>query len=410
MALGATPSSRPGLPQSGAIRLIRVSVPETLELTDDVRKTIGTYSKRFLENTVKWPFKHHILNHTSFLISAEGHESEIDEYIISLQMRLREFLFGSEEDETGELEVLAFAGSMDEIQTFLKAHPLEAKRISEEFRNRIENRNREMETAPKKWRYNWHTRTSVSDQRFRFRGILHCKQRIVIAHALTAKDMYGSPGFDDIHLGKFLRAREQNTIDFEITAFRHALERASRARASGTPLVLFTPVTYRTLIAKEARTKYLQAIKDAPDWIDEHIGVMVFCGPDSPSFDAIQHCATDFGVHFKYIDWQIGTAHANPSRFMNSGLHSVTFDIHGVINDRVGEIEMFGTHIPEFNKMKIRAAITGIKTRDELLAALKVGTSFVSGPFITTALHEPLKPRQISPADLPLSDLELEAA
>ena len=66
--------------------------------------------------------------------------------------------------------------------------------------------------------------------------------------------------------------------------------------------------------------------------------------------------------------------------------------------------------VVEFNKMKIRAAITGIKTRDELLTALKVGTSFVSGPFITTALHEPLKPRQISPADLPLSDLELEAA
>ncbi|MAJ07437.1 MAG: hypothetical protein CMK04_01130 [Ponticaulis sp.] len=410
MASGATHSSKSGVKKSAAIRLIRLSVPESAASSADIKKTIGTYSKRFLENTVKIPFKYQVLDFTAFMISADGHEDELDEYVISLQMRLREFLFGSEEDDTGEIEVLSFAGSMDEIQTFLKAPTEEARRISDAFRNKVEELNRTTETPSSTWRYNWHSGTSSNDHRFRFRGILQCKQRIVIAHAITAMDMYGAPGFDDIHLGKFLKARDQNTIDFEITAFRHAVERAKVARASGTPLVLFTPVTYRTLIAKEARTKFLDAVREAPEWIDEHVGIMVFCGPNSPSFDAIQRCATDFGAHFRYMDWQISSTDMNASRFMNSGLHTVTFDIHAIINDRLTEIENFGAHIPELRKLKIRAAITGVKTRDELLSALKTGVSFVSGPFVTTALREPLHPRQISPADLPLSDQTLEAA
>lgn len=411
MATGDIHTSNDPKRKKGAIRLVRLVIPEHIKSTAELRNTIGTCTRRFLENTVKMPFKYHIVNMSAFIISGEKNGQEIEDYTISLQMRLKEFLFGTDEEAPGDLEVLSFAGSMKEIQEFLEADPLEAMRMSQAFRRQNEELNRTTGPGARNaWRYNWHEETETSDARFRFRGILHCKQRIVIAHALTAMDMHGAPGFDDIHLGKFLKVRNEDTIDFEITAFRHALERVKMARNFDSPLVLFAPISYKTLMSKDHRQKYLDVVRAAPGWISEHIGIMVFCGPDAPTFDAIQRYATDFGRHFRYMDWQVTSHDITPSKFMNSGLHSVTFDMHHIINDRVHEIETFGTHIAELRSLKIRAAITGIKTRDELLAALKVGTSFVSGPFITTALHAPLRPKQISPSELPLSDLELEAA
>ncbi|MDF1678998.1 hypothetical protein [Ponticaulis sp.] len=410
MVSGVDTSSANDGNRSGAIRLVRLSVPNSLEATQELKSTIGQYSKRFLESTVRLPFKYHMLEATAFLVSGEGHEDELDEYVISLQMRLREFLFGTQVEDTGGLEVLSFAGTMNEVHEFLSADPEIAFRMSQIFRETNEAENRSHLRGKKNWRYNWHTQTQFADERFRFRGILHCKQRIVIAHALTAMDMYGSAGFDDIPLGKFLKVREPNTIDFEITAFQHALERVKIAREASQPMVLFAPVTYSTLLSSDARKKYLAAVKDAPEWLSDHIGIMVFCGPDAPSFDAVLHLATDFKQYFRFMDWQVTSANVSTSRFMNSGLHTVTFDMHQIINDRVGEVERFGDHISDLRKMKIRGAITGIKTRDELLAAIRVGVSFVSGPFVTTALRTPLQPRQISPAELPLSDMELEPA
>lgn len=410
MVLGADTPFENENSHSGAIRLVRLSVPNSLESTDELKKTIGNYSKRFLESTVKLPFKFHILEQTAFLISAEGREGELDDYVVSLQMRLTEFLFGTQVQDTGGLEVLSYAGSMDSVREFLAADPEEARRMSRIFREENEAENRRQLRGKKSWRYNWHTQTQIADERFRFRGILHCKQRIIIAHALTAMDMYGAQGYDDIHLGRFLRVREQKTIDFETTAFRHAVERVKIAREAKQPLVLFAPVTYSTLLSAESRSKYLAAVREAPEWIGDQIGIMVFCGPDAPSFDAIMHLATDFKQYFRFMDWQVTSSQISTSSFMNSGLHTVTFDMHQIINERIGEVERFGEHIAELRKMKIRGAITGIKTRDELLAAIRVGTSFVSGPFVTTALRSPLSPRQISPAELPLSDMELESA
>tara|TARA_X000000950_G_scaffold140817_1_gene174713 strand:+ start:13493 stop:14731 length:1239 start_codon:yes stop_codon:yes gene_type:complete len=398
LADGTTNTSGWEAATTGALRLISLEIPDGLSEKKDIDRTVATYTARFLESHVKPPFRYDQVTPTSFIVHGACRPNEFEDFLVSLQLRLREFLFGSE--TASKVDIVSFTGSDDALKTFMMADDATAKRRADSYLNAYQTRHRDITEQHSAWRYGWQGDARIFTEHFRYRGILECKQRVMIGQAITVADHH-SETQDDIHVGRFMAVRAPHTIDFEIAAYKHSRVRAEEAYKAGLNSIVLTPISYHTLIVPEAREKYLKAIEGAPSWAKNLTGLVVFCAPENASVNAIQRCAEEFSPYFRFIDWQVRSVNFQPSQFANSRLNTLTFDIHDQLDKRIEAIKTFGGYADALRKMRILPGITGVKTRDEVLTAIKSGIRYLSGPAITCALKTPCPIMHVSPAELP---------
>ena len=391
-----------GIPLIGALRLVRLSVPSGMSSDQNAIKSIETFTRHFLENTIREPFQYKVIRPTCFSLHAECSDEEMEDFVLSLHMRLKEFLFGSETD--GQFEILSIAGSPTLIDDFMEQPLPEARDMSAKFQRLTRQRQKEATDKPSNWDFSWTGGSDHIDQQFRFRAILETRHRVLIGQSLTVRDKHDVQDSRDVHTGNFLQARAGDTIDFEIAALQHAARQIKTGLDAGKSILLFTPVSYTTLVSNDLHKQFQAAAEVLPEKILNHIGLVFFNAPSAPSFNAVQRCNSGFPRLFRFIDWQIITSEFRPELFTGSQIHTVTLDLDSFATDRIGELNRFAKNQSELKKLKIRACATGLKDRDEVLTALKAGLSFLSGPAISVALKNPYPARQISPSQLPMKD------
>ncbi len=389
---------------AGAVRLV------TLRLTgsqNDLAKKsqhFGRYVRSFLETEVKSPFRFRQVSPTAFALNGKCSPKAFDRYTISLHDRLMEFLFGTEGSRAAQ--VIVFAGTEQEVAEFITEPEDKAIERSKKYLNRVLSELKEVDTPEPTAASDHHIERYAGKRPLLYRGILACPHQVMIAYAITpnanpdASTSETRPA--DLDLARYLSFRGEEAIDFSIRLFDKASFLLQTSQKEMQSVIFLVPIAYRSLLAHKESEQFLQNANEHPEWVRNQIFVSVFGAPPRPSTSIIQRFGTEFSSQFRTLDWQVTEPDVDPTLFLGSRLHSLTFDLHGHKSKREQLIRQFIEAASDLHSLKIRAGITGIDTPEELKLAIKGKLTYVSGNAVTAPLMNYAPPQKVDLQDLPI--------
>ena len=265
---------------AGAVRLVTLRLSESERARAAASRSIGSYVGAFLESEVKDPFRYKQFSFSAFAVSATCSENVFNAYILDLHERLKQFLFGTDQDKT--TTALFFAGTKEEIALFLTEPVENAIKRSEAYIQKTAASQYSPEESSSTQRI-----TPIQGKRpLLFRGILECKHDVLLAYAITPS--VGEDFAGDLDLASYLAFRGDDAVEFEI----RVMERASailRSADSTDQKVIFTcPVSYGTLQSNQQKRDFTDAAMHQPRWVRDHMILSVLGAPSTPSSSAIQ--------------------------------------------------------------------------------------------------------------------------
>ena len=371
---------------------------EASQYSEGFQRSVST----FLETEVRPPFYCKQVAPTAFAFNSKVDQERFDAFLEDIYERMVSFLFGTERSHDAEL--LFFSGTDVEIATFLTEPEEEARKRSRrymlDFRNR-DKKSSEVEAPLER----------ITGRRpLLYRGILVCPKNVLLAYAITpaSNASLGESSIEmtDTDIGRYLEFRGAEAVDFSNRIYDKASYLLQTATDEMKSIVLLVPICYNSLLSPHDREVFLNNMRQHPDWIRKQIILSVFNTPRQPSTSIIQRFMGEFAPYFPNIDWQVREPAIRSDTFMGCHIHSVTFDMHrlsGALRDQ--KLREFCRHIPQMRAQKIRAAVTGVETFEELMMCCKAGVIYASGNAVTSALKNCAPAQTIDIKELPIREL-----
>ena len=391
--------------KTGAVRLVTLRLSAAQKERAEQSKSFSRYLTNFLDKEIKSPFRYKQLSTTAFAINGKCDPLAFDEYVIDLHARLIGFLFGSEVSPTDS--VLVFAGTDIEVAEFISEPEAKAIERSRNYLKRVLEERAKIASADKARELP--EQLPESKRPLLFRGILVCPKEVLLAYAVTPdKDLSVNPAQknrEDIDLENYLRSMDAEAIEFTVRLFEKAsflLQTASKEYQNS---ILVVPLSYKSLLSSHARQRFFAVMRDHPEWVRNHMILSVVCSPERPSSSMVQRFSGEFCRYFRTTDWQITLPDFDLSVFQGCNLQSITFDTHGYRHNRDKALESYFLQVPLLKKNKIRPAISGLETAEELRACCEAGVIYASGNAITAPLVNFGPAQKIDLQDLPLQEL-----
>lgn len=391
--------------KTGAVRLVTLRLSAAQKAKAQQSRSFSLYLSNFLDKEIQTPFRYTQLSPSSFAINGKCDSHAFDEYVVDLHERLMAFLFGSEiSPEDG---VLVFAGTDTEVAQFISEPEDKAIERSRNYLKRVLEQREEMAKAAGDEKPVEHL--PESRRPLFYRGILVCPKEVLLAYAITpGKSLSVRPAqqdLEDIDIGTYLTPLDAEAIDFTIRIFEktsYLLQTASKDCQSA---ILVLPLSYKSLLSSHARQKFFAVMREQPEWVRNHMILSVFCAPSRPSSSMVQRFSGEFSRHFRTTDWQVTQPDFDLSVFQGCNLQSITFDTHSIRQNREKSLEQYFLQVPQLKKSRIRPAISGLKTSEELMACCNAGVIYASGDAVTAPLPNFGPAQKIDLADLPMMEL-----
>lgn len=391
---------------AGAVRLVTLRLTGNQNVLAKKSRHFGRHVRSFLETEVKSPFRFHQVSPTAFALNGKCSPKTFDRYTISLHDKMMEFLFGTEGSRAAQ--VIVFAGTEKEVAEFVTEPEDKAIERSKKYLSRVLTELQEVNDPEP-------TATAPPDhliERYKgkrpllYRGILACPHHVMIAYAITPNANPEASPSDalpaDLDLARYLSFRGEEAIDFSIRLFDKASFLLQTSPKDMQSVIFLVPIAYRSLLAHKESQQFLQNANEHPEWVRKQIFISVFGAPQRPSTSIIQRFGTEFSSQFRTLDWQVTEPDFDPTLFLGSRLHSLTFDLHGHKTKRNQLISQFIKTASDLHSLKIRADITGIDTPEELKLALKGKLTYVSGNAVTAPLTNYAPPQKVDLQYLPI--------
>lgn len=355
-----------------------------------------------LAKEVKPPFFCHRISPTTFAFAGRSDDANFDEFIEHIHQKLNSVFFGSDNDRSTEL--MFYAGTDVDVAHFLSERVEEARRRSQCYMHEAASRKRVAGAKTDQL-------TQIpGDRPLLYRGILACSTKALLAYALTpasnaSVDNPASP-MRDTDMGRYLKFRAGEAIDFSIRIFNEASKLLHKATGDMRPVILLVPICYNSLLSPQDRDKFYANMKKHPDWIRKQLILTIFNTPAQPSTSIVQRSLTEFANYFPNIDWHVSSPQLRADIFTSCPLQSITFDLNAVpATQRMRSLESFAKNIPTLRSHHIRTAVTGVDFPEELEFCLKHDVVYVSGDAVTASLPHCGPPQTIDLKDLPILDI-----
>lgn len=384
--------------KAGAVRLVSLRLNavegETIRASETFQRSVAA----FLETEVKPPFFCHQISPTGFAFNSHADPERFDAFIEDMYQRLSAFLFGTERKHDGELWF--FGGPDVEVARFLSESPIAARERSRQYLLNLSKKHHRHEgQAP--------LQRLVGKRPLLFRGILLCPKNVLLANAITpASNTYAAdPSMEvsDAELGRYLRFRGAEAVQFSNRIFEKASFLLQTAPEHMRSIILLVPICYNSLLSPHDRELFLDNMKKHPDWIRKQLILSIFNTPAQPSTSIVQRFMGEFSQYFKNIDWHVSDPDVRPDIFTGCHLHCVTLDLQTTPPaQRMRVLERFSHNISKLRDLKIRPAVSGVDTREELEFCLSSGIIYASGDAITPALQTCCPALTVDIRDLPM--------
>lgn len=370
--------------RASAVRLVSLRLKKSESELAANSNLFARSVNSFLESEIKPPFQYKKVTATAFALNGKCTVEELDDYIDNLQNRILEFLFGTDRDN--DCEVLFFSGSDVDVANFITMPENDARDMAIKFhRDRQERKHAE---DIKTGRFP----SSVKGKReLLYRGILLCPHKVLLSYAITpdagTADQETKSSGTDINLGNYLEFRGDEAIDFSIRIFDKISYLLQTGGQEMKTCVLVVPIDYKSLLKKQHRDRFLENLKQHPDWVRQNMILSVFRCPSHPGSTILQKFAGLFGPLFRTIDWQVTDPDFNLHALTGCHFHSLTFDMFLLRpNQRQKALERFTRRAAELKQHKIRAAVSGVETSEELMQCLASGIVYASGNAVTAPM------------------------
>lgn len=384
---------------AGAVRLVSLRLNHKEITAARQNEAYQRSVAAFLETEVKPPFFCHQISATAFAFNSKSDSDRFDAFIDNIYDKLTTFLFGTE--RAHDAEILVFAGTDTEVAEFLSEPIHEARKRSRNYLFEASNRKRKPGVIEEPLQH-------IPGKRpLMFRGILVCPKNVLLAYAITpaSNASLNDPGMEmtDTDLGRYLRFRGAEAVEFSNRIYDKASYLLQTATQDMNSIILLVPICYNSLLSSHDRDAFYANMERHPEWIRKQLILSIFNTPLQPSTSIVQRFMSEFAHYFQNIDWHVTSPDIRPDIFTGCHLHSVTFDMHHIAGgQRERALETFSRQIPQLKALKIRAAVSGVDTREELNTCIRAGVIYASGDAVTAALKSCGPAQTVALEDLPI--------
>lgn len=386
--------------RTSAVRLVSLRLKKSESELAATSSLFARSVNSFLESEIKPPFQYKKVTATAFALNGKCTPQELDDYIDDLQSRILEFLFGTDRDD--DCDILFFSGSDVDVANFITMPENGAREMAIKFNRDRQERKRAQDIKSGRFP------PAVNGKReLLYRGILLCPHKVLLSYAITpdagTTDQENRSSGIDVNLGNYLEFRGDEAIDFSIRIFDKISYLLQTGGQEIKTCVLVVPIDYKSLLKRQHRDRFLENLKQHPDWVRQNMILSVFRCPSHPGSTILQKFAGLFGPLFRTIDWQVTDPDFNLHALTGCHFHSLTFDMFLLRpNQRQKALERFTRRATELKQHKIRAAVSGVETTEELLQCLASGIVYASGNAVTAPMKVFAPAQKVEIRDLPI--------
>jgi hypothetical protein len=167
--------------------------------------------------------------------------------------------------------------------------------------------------------------------------------------------------------------------------------------------MLFLPVCFSSLMRRSTREVYAAGFKRLPLERRPQLGAAIYDVPRSLVFNAVTQMHGALSRFFAHLDLQITDPGFEVDQIPTGVIDSASFRLpEADERARLAAMRRLIDRHEHFERRRIRVALTNVRTRNELQAAVRLSPSFVSGPAICGSMSEPIGAAPCEAARLPL--------
>jgi len=401
---------------SVCLRILLDLSDEKLAKLDALGPLVTKVTSAFLETCWSWPDRYTILTPFSFLLVEPGATEVNVERLERLASELQVKLFG--QSAAGDVILLLLDGSELDTSRFVQMDHASLKRATQEplgptpFAGRLMKISTAAD-APKglHWRklelekpqaIPTIAAVTVDEPVVVFHGLYATLEQQFIGSAVAATPAQSATAYSLVDGADHLPADHAQAFDLEGMAV------ATRLLGAAGPIdgLLVLPVSFSSLMRRSTRELYAQGFGRLPADHRRSLGAAVYDVPRSLVFNAVTQLHAVLSPYVAQLDLLVADPAFEVDQIPTDMIHSVTFRLpEADERARLAAMRRFMDRRDAFERRHIRMALTNLRTRTELQAALRLQAPYVSGYAVCGPISEPIGRLTYDIARLPLKPL-----
>jgi len=173
-------------------------------------------------------------------------------------------------------------------------------------------------------------------------------------------------------------------------------------RGRGSPIYL--PISFTSLSRPSQREAYVELFAELPMARRTELAAAVYDVPRDPAFTSLRQAKALLESHFSAIDLRVTDPGFEIEKLPSEFVSSVTLVLpDGDTHVRLSAMRRFAERMVHYRQRRIWPAVTNVRRRAELEAAVRLRIPFATGPGICSPVPSPVGGRAKSLLSLPLT-------
>lgn len=169
--------------------------------------------------------------------------------------------------------------------------------------------------------------------------------------------------------------------------------------------LLYLPISFTSLVRPSLRAGYGRLLDELPVGRRGELGAAIYDVPRDPAFEMLQQVKAMLHPRVSSIDLRTSDPEFEVEKLPPQAVTSVTFilpDADAMV--RLSSLRRFAERISRYKQRRIWPAVSNIRRRAELEAAIRLRIPFLTGPAVCGPLTKPIGGHAVAAGELPLVD------